>query len=387
MFNVTIFSNICLAQEKNFFAVPLKLEGLGVVLGAGFQYKSELEKEFIIGVGIAERKQSAWGTLVKIPLPLGKSFISASLFQAQDLKIPSTYTRGSKKAELFYNKTSLSGLIFGGGVDFDLTTRNKLKLNLSFGTIEQQFKGFLTEDFQEIKISNNLGNLNSNLQNFGISYSFQQYPEKVLPERGWKIYSQIKSSTQKTNTFYSGTTKLDYALDIHIPLFRSLYIVPRFFYGTVSVVQPEVSDVSGENGLKTHFRDLCPTDAFECDSLETNLVKNLSQHNKYGTATSLGGSQFLRSEPLFRYKGSKTEYSALEIRYPFYLSKTLMEPIFFVERGRSYDQQVKTQDNSFIVVNGIEYRFHISEELIYKIVYAVSNRGEIAFQLAVGSTW
>ena len=65
-----------------------------------------------------------------------------------------------------------------------------------------------------------------------------------------------------------------------------------------------------------------------------------------------------------------------------------MEPIFFVEKGRSYDPQIREDgERDFILVKGIEYRFHISKELTYKIIYAQSNRNKIAFQLAVGSTW
>ena len=359
--SIIILPTFCLAQESKtgakIFAVPLKLEGIGNLLGIGLQYKTKQGNDFLVGGGIAEREQKGYGVSAKIPL--SKSiFFSGSLFSASDLKIPSTYTRGSEEADLFYSKTSLSGTILGAGYNFKITPKNQFNFTFSLGSIEQQFHGFLDENFQEIQIEGNLGDLNSALTNYGISYSFQQYPEKILPERGWRLYSKIASSTQTTNTLYSGTTKTDYALDLHLPLFRSFYIVPRFFQSKVKVVQPKLSEA---NVLEKHF-NICNA---TCD-LETKLITNLSQHNKYGTATPLGGADLMRSAPFFRYKGSKTEYSALEIRSPFYFGKVLLEPVVFVEQGRSYDPEVMGQDDSLIQASGVELRFHLSEDLAIK---------------------
>ena len=389
--SIIILPTFCLAQEtktgEKIFAVPLKLEGIGNILGAGLQYETKQGNEFIIGGGVAERGQKGYGVSAKIPLSQSV-FFSGSLFSASDLKIPSTYTRGSEEADLFYSKTSLSGTILGAGYNFEISPKNQFNFTFSLGSVEQQFHGFLDENFQEIQTKGNLGNLNSTLINYGITYSFQQYPKKVLQERGWRLYSKIANSTQTTNTLYSGTTKTDYALDLHIPLFRSFYIVPRVFQSTVKVVQPKLSDVSSDfkensdaNVLEKHF-NICDT---TCD-LETKLITNLSQHNKYGTATPLGGTDLIRSAPFFRYKGSKTEYSALEIRYPFYFGKVLLEPVVFVEQGRSYDPEVIGQDDSLIQASGVELKFHLSEDLVYKILYAHSEQHQ-ALQLNVDSSW
>ena len=391
-----LFFSYCFSQEtqsqeqqkefdakKNFFAVFLQLEGLGSILGSGLQYTTKNKQEFLIGGGVAERKQQAFGATTKIPL-FQNFFLSGSIFQAENLKIPSTYTRGSEEANLFYSKTSLSGTILGGGYDWKLSPQNQLKFSLALGVIEQQFDGFLDKNFQTIQIESNLGDLNSALTNYGITYSFQQYPEKILPERGWRLYSKIANSTQTTNTLYSGTSKTDYALDLHIPLLKSLYLVPRFFQSTVKVVQLKLPD---RTELEKHFEKLCsPDTGSDCNLLKEKLITNLSQHNKYGTATPLGGTDLIRSAPLFRYKGSLTKYSALEIRYPFYLGKTLLEPVIFIEQGRSYDPEVAEQDDSLLQANGVELRFHLSSELAYKILWASSEQNK-AVQVNVDSTW
>ena len=280
-------------SSTEIFAVPLNLEGFGIILGVGFQYKAQAQQEFIIGGGIAEREQKGYGAVAKISLSKN-IFFSGVLLKAEGLKIPSTYTRGSEEASLFYSKSSLSGSILGGGYNFEIFPKNQFNLTFSLGSIEQQFHGFLDENFQEIQTEGNLGNLNSTLTNYGLTYNFQQYPEKILTERGWRLYSKIASSTQTTNTLYSGTTKTDFTLNLHIPLFRSLYMVPKFFQSTVVVIEEQESS---PDSLRTHFKICDPN----CE-LEDKLVENLSQHNKYGTATPLGGAEFIRSDPFFRYK-------------------------------------------------------------------------------------
>ena len=109
--SIIILPTFCLAQEtktgEKIFAVPLKLEGIGNILGAGLQYETKQGNEFIIGGGVAERGQKGYGVSAKIPLSQSV-FFSGSLFSASDLKIPSTYTRGSEEADLFYSKTSFS---------------------------------------------------------------------------------------------------------------------------------------------------------------------------------------------------------------------------------------------------------------------------------------
>ena len=173
-------------------------------------------------------------------------------------------------------------------------------------------------------------------------------------------------------------------MDLHIPLLKSLYLVPRFFQSTVKVVQLKLPD---STELEKHFEKLCPPDTgSDCNLLKEKLITNLSQHNKYGTATPLGGTDLIRSAPLFRYKGSLTKYSALEIRYPFYLGKTLLEPVIFIEQGRSYDPEVAEQDDSLLQANGVELRFHLSSELAYKILWASSEQNK-AVQVNVDSTW
>ena len=73
-----LFFSYCFSQEtqsqeqqkefdakKNFFAVFLQLEGLGSILGSGLQYTTKNKQEFLIGGGVAEREQQAFGATTK----------------------------------------------------------------------------------------------------------------------------------------------------------------------------------------------------------------------------------------------------------------------------------------------------------------------------------
>ena len=99
--------------------------------------------------------------------------------------------------------------------------------------------------------------------------------------------------------------------------------MPRVFYSAATVTQAKESNAAG---LKSHF--IATSDEMGCNSntesqgckdLVNKLAENLAAHNKYGTATPLGGSDQLRSFALFRFKGSRVRIYLIRIALSFFL--------------------------------------------------------------------
>lgn len=372
-------------KENSFLVVPLRIEGIGLLIGVAYRRQAE-QKEILVGAAGAENNQRGAGLYYKSNLS-DDSFLFGTLFQGKELKIPSTYTRGTGSAQTYHTQIDISAFSGGMGFNFDLSNSNNLKLNLSFGFLTQQFNSFLDENFEDVSGLNDIyiGDLALTNLNFNFVYSYQQNPEGVFTERGFKIYSQLKNQLQTSNTFYSGTAKIDFNLDFHIPIVDSLSLVSRSFYSRSSVTQAKLTD---EEKIRELFAINCVNsqEAQNCDDLVDKLVTNLAAHNEYGTATPLGGTDYLRNYSILRYKGSTSEYYAVELRYPFYVKKLLMEPLLFTEQGRAFDPNSTVAQKNFINVVGFEYRFHLSEDLSYKILAAKSAEKQ-TYQLAIDSSW
>jgi hypothetical protein len=218
-----------------------------------------------------------------------------------------------------------------------------------------------------------------------VDYKYKQLGENNYQKRGWQFFSKLRNSLQSTNTVYSATLVTDLDISGYIPLGR-FYFVPRVFYSRAQVTDKKETD---EARLREIFEVQCASseaDNSVCEDLKNKISRNLSRHNRYGTASALGGISQLRSESILRYKGSQTQYQAMEVRYLFEAGKFLMEPLLFWERGSSFDEEVEEQERDFVVSRGLEYRIHLTKELVYKIVYAESDRNK-AWQLSVASPW
>ena len=406
LFFLLVFStnSALLAKETTFriLPVPLYLEGMGSILGVALQYQTERKSEIVIGGAAAEHDQRASrydqrasGLYSKLAIK-DDIFLFGAMLKAKDLKLPSSYTRGTTRgtdAKLYRTVVDLDARALGTNLGFQLAAKHRLQVNFSLNLIDQKFAEFLDQDFNEVAGSEVIyaSTLKLTSQVLSLAYSYQEKEKKDLANQGWKFLSQITRTSQTSNTWYSGTQKLDYNLVAHLPIFKSVYLVPRVFYSAATVTQAKESNVGV---LRSHFiatsDDVASCNSHQesqgCEELVDKLAKNLAAHNKYGTATPLGGSDQLRSFALFRFKGSRSEYTSLELRYPFFYKKFKMEPSLFIEQGRTFDPNSSERKKEFIKVYGLEYRFVLSESLVYKALWAESETAN-AFQLAVDSAW
>ena len=228
LFFLLVFStnSALLAKETTFriLPVPLYLEGMGAILGVALQYQTERKSEIVIGGAVAEHDQRASGLYSKLAIK-DDIFLFGAMLTAKDLKLPSSYTRGTTRgtdAKLYRTVVDLDAVALGTNLGFQLAAKHRLQVNFSLNLIDQKFAGFLDQDFNSVAGSKviHAGPLMLTNQVVSLAYSYQEKEKKDLANQGWKFLSQITSTNQTSNTLYSGTQKLDYNLVFHLPIFK-----------------------------------------------------------------------------------------------------------------------------------------------------------------------
>ena len=363
---------------------PLRIEGIGNLLVIGYQWQQPTN-DFLIGSAIGERSQNGFGANLKHKFA-NFNFI-ASFFLANQIQIPTTYTRGSAPAPLFYVNSYIQGLQIGADLGRQLTVSSHLELSLNLFNTKQDFKDILDENHNSIPTLESifLGRFVSTLKQLSLGYNYKQLGANNYIQRGWQFYTRMKNSHQTTNTIYSETLVTDLDAAIYIPLGK-IYFIPRVFYSKVQVTNQKEDN---KEKLEKIFDIRCSNkmqNEQTCEDLKEKITENLARHNRYGTASPLGGINQLRSESILRYKGSQTQYQSVELRYLIATKKIFMEPVLFWEQGRSFDEENIDQERNFIQSHGVEYKFHINENLLYKLIYAQSDRNS-AWQISVASIW
>ncbi len=386
-FCILIIFFICPFLQAGWLIAPLRIEGFGNILVGGYQIQTSKNQELLVGGAVIQRVQQIAGVNAKQKINKNLE-LTTSIFQATRLKIPATYTRGTKFAPLYFSDISLQGLQIGGKFTKKFLQKNKWQLSFNLINTEQKFHQFLDEEYQTLLDLQSIyvGTFASILQQFSLKYEYQEQPQSNYQERGWQFFIEVKQNLQTTTTVYSDTLVTDLDTAIYIPLY-SIYFVPRIFYSNAKVIKKKESN---KQELAKIFDIKCKNSLVQttqnCQSLEDNLTTNLASHNRYGTASPLGGISKLRSESFLRYKGAHTEYQSLEVRYLWKKNTLLMEPVIFWERGRAFDKDSSKQKQLFVTSNGLEYRFHLPADLTYKVVYAQSQRNKV-LQLSVASVW
>ena len=373
----------CPSLQASWVAAPLRIEGIGNILISAYQWEYSKKQSFLFGGGIASNNQNIVGA--NSTTKINNATLTGSFFSGS-FKTPSTYTRGTQKAPLFFISTRLNGVQFSSSLKKKLSKKNEWNFSYSFVHTTQNFGDIFNKNYKEIPdlTSIHLSKFDSLINRISIQYNYAKQGNDTYQEIGWRFFTKIQGGLQDTNTLYSGTFVTDLESAFYIPFWK-FYLIPKVFFSRAQVTSGKTDD---KTKLRELFKIQCEDNSAQnlqnCENLGNKLVDNLARHNRYGTATPLGGIAQMRSESILRYKGSQTDYQAIELRYPFQKKKLVMEPVLFWEKGRSFDQDNLEDEKKYITSQGIEYRFHLSQEIVYKILYATSKQNT-AWQLAVGS--
>jgi hypothetical protein len=123
-----------------------------------------------------------------------------------------------------------------------------------------------------------------------------------------------------------------------------------------------------------------------CNAAVTRQVENTYNANKYGTAASLGGDNFLRGYPADRFVGSQSLFYGTELRWDFTDERspfdyfvwkdirTALQLAFFYETGSVGDAPGDV-GKSWRDVRGVGFRFITHAGFAYRFDYSVFDEG------------
>lgn len=172
----------------------------------------------------------------------------------------------------------------------------------------------------------------------------------------------------------------DIDLSFYFPFFGKDTLVLNIFRSYATVTREGIVDID-ELREKKGLGCVPGMPLYEqCYAAETKQIMEIWAANKYGTATSLGGTNRLRAYDAGRFRAGNTAFYALEYRYNFsseerevnlfFLGgiKTLFQLAAFAEIGTVNDDPGKLDENlkpSYgagfrAIISGLVYRFDVS---------------------------
>lgn len=315
-------------EETSYFALPgaVFLKGLtpiyGVAAGANNLYKNKLNLAAIKSFGSVD------GFLVaatKVPLFIPTLDADLIYGQADKLEWQTSYTRGSAPGYFVIQKLKLSGYLA------KLNSRwfhERLVVGVGMGKLEAGFKGYedLDGNLIELPRANLLDVTNEILL---VSISWNQWDDSADPYKGYAL--KLAANEVTGRVAQSDVRTIDYSAHGALPVTESTSWFFGFSASDASVTKKETSyDTQGE--VRTGFNVTCGnlTNAQErarCETLENHLVDFLSEQNKYGAASPLGGStRGLRAYREARFKSAHSLLITNEFKWN--LSRDINLPFF-----------------------------------------------------------
>ncbi len=188
----------------------------------------------------------------------------------------------------------------------------------------------------------------------------------------------------------------DYSASAYIPVGRQSTWVLNVLKSDAQVKRKGVTNpdaIAEINGLDCAAPTLTPQDRKFCNDFINNTVAD----NTYGTATSLGGFNRLRSYPNMRYKGAHTVFYGTELRWnltdestPYDLFvmrdvRTSWQIAFFYEAGTTADLRSKLGD-LWRSSGGLGLRMVTASGVVFRADVAVGREG-LAPSIFIGYPW
>jgi hypothetical protein len=214
------------------------------------------------------------------------------------------------------------------------------------------------------------------------------------PRRGIHFdFSRTFSPPEGTGPDYY---EQDYSVSVYAPLGRRSTWAFNYLKSDAHVERQGETDpgiIQQELGLNCSDPSLSPKEKQRCDEYVNNTIAN----NTYGTASSLGGFNRLRSYPNMRFNGAHTVFYGTEIRwnltdettpYDWFLMKdirTSWQVAFFYEIGSTADIRSEVGD-LWRSSTGIGVRMVTASGVVFRADVATGREG-VAPSIFIGYPW
>jgi hypothetical protein len=202
------------------------------------------------------------------------------------------------------------------------------------------------------------------------------------PRKGFRIDVQ-RSHTPRDTSKEADFNVWDYSAAAYIPAGELSTVLVYYFASDAQVIS------KGETDPAKVRKDLgisCSAGDTQCIAAGEELVnRNIAAH-RYGTATSLGGDERLRSYPNGRYQGAHTVFYATEFRwnlsdevtpFDYFIWKdvrTGLQAAFFYETGSVADKRSDLGD-IYRSSYGAGFRLISASGFVYRADYATGDEG------------
>jgi len=197
---------------------------------------------------------------------------------------------------------------------------------------------------------------------------------------------------QSTSSFY----QTEHNVTGYIPFGKRSTLVLNAFKADATVTrlgETDFATVESQQGLNCSDPGLSSSEQLQCRQVVNNIIAT----NTYGSVSSLGGWNRLRSFPDGRYNGAHSLFLGAEFRWniteeftPFdiWIAKdirTTIQIAFFYERGSIEDEESKVGDN-WSESYGVGARMITASGLVFRADFANGDEGT-ELSVIIGYPW
>ncbi|MCG8335357.1 MAG: hypothetical protein MJE63_12605 [Proteobacteria bacterium] len=387
---ISLFSQMAFAQDKDtefgYLAFPIlgRLAGIGSFygLGLGLQNLGSSTTD-ITGAKTAGRLDAAGVAIQEFPLFADNVSLSAGYLQVDEMYFDISYTRAMEEDD------PVTQLGQGTGAAFNIHWKGLepgVSFNTTFASWDYQFGDYLTHIDEETIETPDLALGDLKLSFFINDLVFNLVNSNENPTSGFLV--GLNATAMTSNTEFSSTNTANYFINAYLPVLENHTWVFRVFGSDTAVSDEKSTDV---DEIKTKMKVDCAkvTDANErkeCEDLRDSIANYLAAHNKYGTATPLGGNQMLRSYREMRFRGAHTRFLGTELRFNFPSTGIFSNYQFalFYERGTAADK-TEDLDKEYLASYGAGFRIS-KGKLTFRLEGANGDEGPEWFLIA-GKPW
>lgn len=248
-------------------------------------------------------------------IPLIKNHLLLQLF---DLNISKAAVNEYKTRGMDSNENDFNIL------EVDDVHNISAELTLNFMQRRLAFIASYSDDYNEIAairdVEGNILNQFTEPQvNEGIRRSYAAMidltDDYLDPKKGFRFhlgYQDNPTSDLDNPDYYV----LDYSLLYHLPVNFGDTLVFNYYQSDAHVRRTGSLDADAIRNQQLSYSNCTPTDTACLDTVEQR-VQNTLAHNRYGTASALGGTDRLRSYPDGRFSGGHMAFAGIEFRSNF----------------------------------------------------------------------
>ncbi len=331
-----------------YFAYPIAgdIPGLGSAAGIGGTVVNMFDSDVdFTGFKIQGDFSASGYALLDLPLHKRKLVLDLGAYDFQ--VAPIFYQRGITSSPKDYLQPKVEGAYKLGQLTYTLFDR-MLEAFYRYGTGNERLLRVLDKDGNEYQAIDTK-KYNIRFDAFGLTADYTD--DRLDPRHGVR-FEVARKQNRSQNALTSKYYVMDYNLSAYYPVRKWDTLAFNFFASQAHVTRRGETDyatLQAQAGLGCAQLPAGP-EQNQCRVTEDDRIRQLQAHNKYGTASSLGGTQRLRSFDGGRYYAGRTVFYGMEYRWnlteertPFdiYIARSVrtnLQLAVFAEQGSVADQ-------------------------------------------------